>query len=94
MTATEPGRSSFLAVAIDSACDEIHRAWRVGASPLFIALSPELYAELRSLRERDLAANVPILLLDLPVVEDISLRNSDVIVALAPRDAGADAVSF
>ena len=94
MTSADSERTSFLAIAIDSACEEIHRAWRIGATPLFIALSPELYAELRGLQARELVGNAPLLLLDLPVAEDQSLTRSEVIVALSPIADGADAVTF
>jgi len=84
MEGTGSKRSSFLCVAIDSACEEIHRAWRSGATPLFIAVSPELFAELRVLQRRELLADAPLLLLELPVSEDPSLTQSDVIVARSP----------
>lgn len=94
MSDTHSHRSSFLAIAIDVACEEIHQAWRAGAAPLYIALSPELYAELHSLRLRELVGDTPLLLLDLPVVEGPALKGSAVIVARSPVVSGADGIDF
>jgi hypothetical protein len=69
-----------LAVALDDACGQIHRAWREGRSPTTIALGPTLFELVRGARQRELAAGAPLLLLDLHLVEDGRLVDDEVTV--------------
>jgi hypothetical protein len=69
-----------LALALDDACDQIHRAWRAGYSPTTIALGAELFDVVRRARSRELAAGAPLLLLDLHLVEDDRLGGAEVAV--------------
>jgi hypothetical protein len=70
-----------LALALDDACGQIHRAWREGHSPTTIALGPALFEIVRSARRRELAAGAPLLLLDLNLVKDDRLVGDEVTVS-------------
>ena len=73
-------RAPFLAVAIDDACTEIHRHARNGRSAVKLSLGSELYSQVLAAREREVLAGAPLLLLDLPVIEDATLDRSSVVV--------------
>jgi hypothetical protein len=70
-----------LALALDDACSQIHRAWRAGRAPTTIALGSELFGVVQRARQREVADGAPLLLLDLRLIEDAHLVGDEVTIS-------------